>query len=106
MVSDLLFEVSTPLGFAVRCTRRYWSFIITNKHPVLKGCEDEVREALSQPDEIRKSSKDPNVFLFYHGEHPRWVCAVTRREGNGGFLITAYPTEAIKAGEIIWKKSE
>jgi hypothetical protein len=33
-VDDLLFEVPTPVGFTVRCTRAYWRFIIEHEHPV------------------------------------------------------------------------
>ena len=32
--SDLLFDVSTPLGFRVRVTRAYWELIVTVKPPV------------------------------------------------------------------------
>ena len=106
MKEDLLFEVETPLGFTIRCTRSYWEFIITKKHPALAGREQEVKDALTNPDEIRVSRKDSNVYLFYQGNSKRWVCAVARREGEEGFLITAYPTDAIKAGETLWKKSK
>jgi uncharacterized protein (TIGR00369 family) len=29
-IDDLLFEVTTPMGFTVRCTRAYWRFIINH----------------------------------------------------------------------------
>lgn len=106
MTAALLFEVPTPLGFRVRCTRAYWEFIVTYKHPVLRGQEREIEEVLANPDEARRSRRDPSVLLFYHGSEPRWLCAVVRREDGSGFLITAYPTDAIKAGETIWKRSK
>lgn len=105
MVEALLFEVSTPLKFSVRCTRAYWEFIVSYKHPVLRGHEREIEEVLADPDEARLSRKDPSVLLFYRGTGPRWLCAVARREDGSGFLITAYPTDTIKAGDTIWKKS-
>ena len=105
-METLLFEVATPLGFTVRCTRRYWDFIVSEKHPTLAGQEQAVAQVLSDPDEVRKSRKDSAVLLFYRGEHPRWLCAVTRRESGAGFLITAYPTDAIKAGETLWTRSK
>ena len=106
MSEDLQFEVSTPLGFAVHCTRVYWQFIVSEKHPVLAGRDAEVRATLSDPDEIRRSRRDPHVFLFYRGKEPRWLCAVVRRGDGAGFLITAYPTDAVKAGERIWTRSK
>ncbi len=102
---ELLFEVLTPLGFRVRVTRAYWSLIVTIKHPVMAGREEQVRDALQNPSEIRQSKSDPNVYLFYKAERiRRWVCAVSKRLDGKGFLITAYPTEAIKEGELVWPK--
>jgi hypothetical protein len=45
------------------------------------------------------------VYLFYRSRrNRRWVCAVSKKQGRTGFLITAYPTDAIKEGEKIWPK--
>lgn len=99
----LLFVARTPLGFTVRVTKAYWEIISTLKHPVMRGHLDEVRVALESPDEIRLSKTDQQVYLFYKTQRPgRWVCAVSRRTDAEGFLITAYPTDAIKEGEHIW----
>lgn len=103
--SDLLFEVLTPLGFGVRATRGYWETIIGTKHPVMAGRETEVKATLENPDEVRQSRVDLNVYLFYRSEQQkRWVCAVTKHLNESGFLITAYPTDAIKEGTLIWPK--
>ena len=74
------------------------------KHPVMDGCEVDVQLALAEPEEIRRSNKDPAVFLFYRGGPPRWICAGAKRENGGGFLVTAYRTDALKIGEVVWKK--
>jgi hypothetical protein len=101
----LLFEVQTPLGFRVRVTRAYWELITTVKHPIMTGREAEVQETLTNPDEIRVSQSDPKVYLFYKSKDiKRWVCAVAKRLNDDGFLITAYPTDAIKEGVAIWPK--
>jgi hypothetical protein len=103
---DVLFEVMTPLGFRVRVTHGYWDLIVSIKHPVMAGREDDVRSALENPDEIRQSKSDKNVYLFYKAEREkRWICAVSRQTaGESGFLITTYPTDAIKEGVQIWHK--
>ncbi len=106
MTDDFLFEVATPLGFAVGCTRAYWTFLVLHKHPVLAGHEEQVRRALENPDEVRRSRKDPEVLLFYRGSARRWLCAVVRLENDSALLVTAYPTDAIKAGETIWIRSK
>lgn len=105
MTDDLFFEVSTPLGFRVRITQSYWEIIVTIKHPVMQGRERDVQNALRDPDEIRRSRADPKVHLFYREEYPgRWTCVVVRQLNDEGFLITTYPTDAIKEGEKIWSK--
>jgi hypothetical protein len=71
----------------------------------MAGREQHVRDALQTPDEVRQSRADSSVFLFYRAEQAkRWVCAVARREDDSGFLITAYPADAIKEGVRVWPK--
>ena len=84
------FEVLTPLGFAVRTSKSYWQRLIL-KHPDIEALANLVEQALTTPDEIRHSSRDVGVLLFYlaHDEQ-RWVVAVARRLNGDGFLITAY----------------
>jgi len=102
---EVLFDVLTPLGFRVAVTRARWTLIATVKHPALAGQEASVRATLEFPDEVRQSRSDPDVLLFYKSEATkRWVCAVAKRNGSSGFLITAYPTDAIKEGSQIWPK--
>ena len=62
-----------------------------------------MRAALESPDEIRQSRTDPEVLLFYKAEASRrWTCAVVKRTNVEAFLVTAYPTDAIKEGVRIW----
>jgi hypothetical protein len=78
--TDLLFEVRTPLGFLVRVTRVRWEL-------------------------IAQSRGDPEVLLFYKAEAAqRWVCAVAKQADGHAFLVTAYPTDAVKEGVRIWMK--
>ena len=102
---EILFRVDTPLGFEVRTTRRYWDLVIVEKHAVVRGRESSVAEVLEDPSEIRRSRSDSNVFLFYRVErHGRWLCAVAKKLNGDGFIITVYPTDAIKEGETVWRK--
>ena len=95
--SDVLFEVTTRLGFRVRVTHAYWKLIVEIKHPVMARREEDVRKALEDPDE--------NVYLFYRAEREkRWLRAVSKQTGREGFLTTTYPTDAIKEGVQIWHR--
>ena len=69
----------------------------------MAGKEQAVRTALETPDEVRQSRTDPTVYLFYSVQQAkRWVCAIAKQRDGDGFLITAYPTDAIKEGERVW----
>ena len=99
----LLFDVATPLGFTVAVNAKYWDIIVTIKHPVMAEHGKDVQETLEHPDEIRRSKSDPNVYLFYRAERQgRWICAVVKRLNGDAFLVTTYPTYALKEGERIW----
>jgi hypothetical protein len=101
----MLFDVPTPLRFRVHTTLSYWDLIVTMKHPAMHGCQQDVEEALMIPDEIRRSRIDPDVYLFYRAAQPdRWTRVVVKRSNGEGFVITTYPTDAIKAGDRIWTR--
>jgi hypothetical protein len=95
LAGTLLFEIETPLGFSVRCTREYWQFIVSIKHPSMAGHEEAIRGTLADPDEVRRSRKDRKVFLFYRGKSPRWICdeVVVMKDRKGriiGFELLHY----------------
>ena len=79
---------------------------IVSKHPDLAGRVEDVKAALSRPDEVRRSRRDHDVLLFYRREEARlrWVAAVAKKSDGDGFLITAYRTDAVKEGERDWPK--
>lgn len=104
-LDSLFFIAQTPLGCSIRVTVTYWNIIIQVKHPIMDGQQEAVQLTLTQPDEIRRSRSDPNVYLFYKLQREkRWLCAVIRQLNGDGFLITTYPTDAIKEGETVWQK--
>ncbi|NEQ26478.1 MAG: hypothetical protein F6K28_47100 [Microcoleus sp. SIO2G3] len=96
------FEVLTPLGFTVRTSESYWQRLII-KHSDIETLENLVEQALATPDEVRRSSRDVGVLLFYLARNQqRWVVAVARSLNGDEFLITAHQTDA--EGEMIWRK--
>jgi hypothetical protein len=102
----LAFDVLTPLGFRVRCTEEWWAHISTVKHPVLQGRLEEVSATLTEPAEVRRSTKDRTVFLFYRPVAPRLLCVVTQTGRGEAFLVTAYPTDSVKRGDVVWTASK
>ena len=105
MLENFLFDVDTPLGFRVHTTRNYWQFHVSEKHPDMQDRLYDVTDALGNPDEVRRSTKNADVCLFYQLEHPgRYLCVVAKRLNGDGFLLTAYPSDYIKGGELLWLK--
>jgi len=104
MAESLAVDIRTPLGFRVICSERYWERITAIKHPAMRGKLEQVLETLAKPDEIRLSISDSNVLLFHRRTVPRWVCAVVKRGDSIGFLLTAYPADKVKQGEVVWTK--
>jgi hypothetical protein len=70
----------------------------------MRGQIEQVKRTLSEPDEVRRSVRDPDVLLFHRRVEQRWYCAVARRTADTGFLITAYPADKVKQGELLWTK--
>lgn len=64
-IEEHLFVELTPLGFEISVTHSYWEYITTIKHPYMKSMKSEVIITLKNPDSIRQSKVDNNVYLFY-----------------------------------------
>jgi len=97
------FRIKTPLGVEIRTTRPYWDYLINIKHKIMTGKEALVKETLSDPEEIRRSKLDNDIFLYYR-LFDKLYCVVAKHQGKEGFLITAFPVDKVKEGEIIWTK--
>ena len=101
-LTDVYFEVETPLGVKIRTTKDYWKKIVTIKHPIIAKYENQVKESLKKPTEIRKSKQDPSVHLYYKDIGNIYVCTVCDHVDNkSGYIITAYLTKRIREGEKI-----
>jgi hypothetical protein len=82
---------------------------IESDHPEMSGQINKIGATLTEPDIIIRSRTDPEVELFYRyyevtpvGE--KYMCVVTRVRGDASFIITAYFTDAIKRGDVLWEK--
>ena len=102
-MSEIYFSVKTPLNIEVRITAQYWQYLITIKHPIMKGREEIIKSVLQMPDEIRQSKIDTNVFLYYK-RLDKLYCVVVKHADVEGFIITAYITDKVKEGVLVWTK--
>jgi hypothetical protein len=103
--NSIIFEIITQLKFPVRTTREYWDLITTIKHPNMVNRIEDVKMTLFEPDLIKRSKNDANVYLFYRKTADgKWLCVVVKKQKENGFIITTYITDAIKEGTLIWTK--
>ncbi len=98
------FEVTCYLGRQISISENYWDLIITVKHPSMAQCEEQVKETLKNPEQIRRSKKDYTVYLYYKKYDEFHMVVVCKHLNGTGFIITTYRTDRIKEGEQIWKK--
>ncbi|MDY6895857.1 MAG: hypothetical protein SVO01_10640 [Thermotogota bacterium] len=82
---------------------------IENDHPEMRGQIHKIRNTLLDPYIIIRSRTDENVELFYkfYQHTPvkaKYLCVVVKNLSNDLFVITAYFTDTIKRGEILWEK--
>ena len=80
------------------------------EHPELRGLESSVSESLEKPDVVVVSRADSQVCLYYRlYNHPRlgekYICVVVKENASDSFVITAYLTDRVKAGERLWPGS-
>lgn len=97
-------EIQDVLGNKIKLTEERWQHIISG-HPVMKKKLSRIVGTLKAPDVIVKSRREENIWL-YHKEFkklPGFVVVIVHH--IRGFIITAYLSEKIKEGEIIWQRS-
>ena len=82
---------------------------IESDHPEMSGQTEKVQAAVLNPDIIVRSKTDPEVELFYrhYSTTPvtdKHLCVVVKSILEDLFIITAYFTDSVKRGEILWEK--
>ena len=101
MPPKLKLEVTSSLGKSIRLSEEYWQKIIETKHPVMAGQDELVKQTLTSSEHVRRSRKDAAVHLHYRKSDGRYCCVVVKHLNGDGFVVTAYLTDTIKAGEVI-----
>ena len=101
MQRRIKFEVTCSRGKKIRTSDEYWKKIVTTKHPGMGKHEELVKQTLTSPLEVRRSSKDAAVHLYYRKSNGYYCCVVAKHLNGDGFVVTAYMTDAIRIGERI-----
>lgn len=102
-------EVFTDyIGRNVRLTQERRGHIL--EHPEMREWVEKIPEVLALPELVVRSKFDLESELFYVWKTrtrvgPKYLCVVVVAKPNDAFVLTAYLTNAVKKGEILWPKS-
>lgn len=82
---------------------------IEQDHPEMLNQDDKIKDTLKSPFMIVRSKTDNEVELFYkkYSRTPvteKYLCVVIKSWIDDSFIITAYFTDTIKKGEILWEE--
>ena len=92
----------------IRLTHERQEHIETD-HPEMSGQIDKVQDTLLNPDMIVRSRTDPEVESFYRHYDitpvtEKYLCVVVKVLTDDFFIITAYFTNSIKRGDVLWER--
>lgn len=104
------FEAVDPRGYAVICTDEVWKWHILSNRPFMEGWENEVKAAIEQPTfGIFQDAHRQHRHIYYRlseGKQRYMKVVVEFSADNSGNVITAFPTDSMKAGEkLLWTRS-
>ena len=92
-------------GRSIRLTNERLKHILD--HPEMAGMSGCIKQTLSEPHKVIQSVSDPQARLYYRfyistrvGD--KYLCVVVKVNPGDAFILTAYFTDTIKKGEIIW----
>ncbi len=100
-------ELRDVWGNSVNLTNKRKAHLL--EHPEMRDQEAELAETLFEPDAVMRSQSDDTIRLFYRFYRrltigDKYLCVVVKYMEDGVFVITAYFTDKIKRGEVLWKK--
>jgi len=92
-------------GRSVRLTDERWRHI--EEHPEMVGLRRAVAETLREPEAVIQSATDPSARLYYRFYHRTMVggkhlCVVVKVRQEDAFVVTAYLTDRVKKGTLLW----
>ena len=94
-------------GKAIRLTDERAAHIL--EHAEMEGQLDKLQEVLQEPNVIVRSQRDPDVHL-YHKHYrttpvtEKYLLVGVKTDPHDAFIVTAFFTDRVKKGEIVWEK--
>ena len=93
-------------GRSIRLTAERWAHI--QDHPEMAGMRGAIKETLAAPEVVVRSTVDSKAHLYhrwYFGTQvgEKYLCVVVKVQERDAFVLTAYLTEKIRRGDVIWR---
>jgi len=90
---------------AIRLTDERSAHIL--ERPEMSSLEDAIDETLQDPESVIRSRSDDQARLYYrfYSDTPvgeKYLCVVVKVRAEDAFILTAYLTDKLKEGEVIW----
>jgi hypothetical protein len=95
-------------GMRIRLTEERLAHV--EEHPEMRSGKDFIAGTLSNPERVVQSLSDPDARLYYRlYEHSavggKYLCVVVKMSQDP-FIVTAYLTDAVKKGTLLWPKEK
>ncbi len=76
-------------------------------HPEMASLEVGIAETLAHPERVAQSRSDEEARLYYRfypetSVGGKFLCVVVKFREDDAFVLTAYLTDKIKRGEVLW----
>jgi len=94
-----LFRVEDQQGNIIVLTAERWNHLL--KHRVPRNPQL-LRDIVREPHAVVASRTDENANLYFREHEDGYVAVVV--DENKGFIKTAYETESVTDGDIVWER--
>lgn len=94
-------------GKEIELPEERWNHI-TKEHPEIKSLINKVGDVLANPDHVKLSKRDKEVFLYYRFypdiQAGKYLLIVVKKGRERSFVLTGYITNAIRKGDTLWER--
>ena len=96
-------------GLDVRLTEERLDHIL--EHPEMMGREAAIEDTLGYPEQVLESLFDSEIRLYYRFYRgtvvgDKYLCVVVKMSDMDAFVVTAYLTDGVKRGRMLWPETE
>ncbi len=103
-----MLELRDVHGRIVRLTDERQIHLETD-HPEMRDQVGRISETLHNPDRVTRSRTDLQAELFYKWYQTtpvtsKYLCVIVKVLPDDNFVLTAYHTDTVKQGVLLWEK--